>query len=80
MEGRRRGAEATEGTMADLFDFETLEKLRALPPRDAYDVVKNALYKQGPTQSQDFLDAYEELVEEGILTWEQIEEFREGES
>jgi len=61
--------------MADLFDFETLERLRTLSPRAAYDSVKDALYRRGPTTSTDFLDAYEELVDEGILTWEQIEEF-----
>jgi hypothetical protein len=61
--------------MADLFDFETIERLRALTPRAAYDAVKSALYRHGPTTSEDFLEAYEELVEEGILTWEQVEEF-----
>lgn len=61
--------------MADLFDLETIERLRTLPPRQAYDEVKSAVYRMGPAQSDDFLDAYEELVEQGILTWEQIEEF-----
>ena len=61
--------------MGDLFDFETIQHLRTLSPRAAYDTVKGALYRHGPTTSEDFLEAYEELVEEGILTWEQIEEF-----
>lgn len=61
--------------MTELFDFETIERLRAMSPRDAYDEVKVALYRQGPTQSEDLREAYEELVEEGIFTWEQIEEW-----
>ena len=61
--------------MPELFDSETIERLRTLTPREAYDSVKGALYRQGPTASEDFLDAYEELVHAGILTWEQIEEF-----
>jgi hypothetical protein len=61
--------------MADMFDADTLARLRAMPPRQAYDEVRSAVYRRGLVQSEDFLDAYEELVEEGVLTWEQIEEF-----
>lgn len=61
--------------MDELFDLETLDRLRAMPPRRAYDEVKVALYRLGPVQSEDFREAYEALVEHGILTWEQIEDF-----
>ena len=63
--------------MAELFDPETLERFRKMPPRRAYEEAKNAVYRLGATSSQDFVDIYEELVEQGILTWEQVEEFGE---
>ena len=61
--------------MASVFDPETLETFRTLSPRQAYDRVKNIVYQSGARTSEDFREAYEELVEHGILTWEQLEEF-----
>ena len=61
--------------MASVFDPETLEAFRTLSPRQAYDRVKNIVYRSGARTSEDFREAYEELVEHGILTWEQLEEF-----
>lgn len=63
--------------MSVVFDPETLDRLRILPPRQAYEDVRDAVYRSGAVSSDDFLDAFEELVERGILTWEQIEEFGE---
>lgn len=61
--------------MASAFDPETLERFRTLSPRQAYDRAKYLVYRDGSTTSDDFLEAYGQLVEHGILTWEQIEEF-----
>jgi hypothetical protein len=57
------------------FDRETIERFRALAPRDAFQAVRDAVYGAGGASSDDFLDAYEQLVEQGILDWEQIAEF-----
>ena len=61
--------------MASVFDPETLDRIRMLPPRQAYEAVRGLVYQSGSRTSEDFRDAFEELVEHGILTWEQVEEF-----
>jgi len=60
--------------MAEL-DLETLERFRTLGPRAVYDEVREALYRLGAVSSDDFRGIYEQLVEEGILNWEEIEAF-----
>lgn len=65
-------------SMADLFDSKTLERLRSLSPREAFDEAKSAVYRLGGVTSDDFLDVFEELVDKGILSWEQIEEFEQN--
>lgn len=62
--------------MASVFDPETLEVFRKLPPRQAYEKVRDHVYRSGAVSSDDFRDAFEELVDHGILTWEQVEEFQ----
>ncbi len=57
------------------FDPETLDRWRKLGPRGTYDELRAALFRLGAASSEDFQDAYEELVEEGLLTWDAIEEF-----
>ncbi len=61
--------------MAAVFDPETLERLRTMTARQAFSVAKEAVYRSGPVGSDDFLDVYSQLVEEGILTWEEVESF-----
>ena len=61
--------------MAAVFDPETLDRLRTMTPRQAYLTAKQAIYRTGAVSSEDFLDLYEQMVDEGILTWEQVEEF-----
>jgi hypothetical protein len=61
--------------MAAILDPDTLDRLRSLPPREAYTEAKDAVYRSGAVSSDDFLDVYEQLVDDGILTWDQIEEF-----
>lgn len=56
-------------------DAESVERLRAKNPKDAFRQVKDSVYRAGAISSEDFLNAFEQLVEEGILTWDQIEEF-----
>ena len=64
--------------MAEL-DPETIDRLRTLAPRAVYDEVRAALYRLGAVSSDDFREVYEDLVAEGILSWEEIERF-EGEA
>jgi len=60
----------------DLFDSETIERFRAMTPRDAYERAKDALYGHGAVTSEEFAEVYEELVRRGVLTWREIEEFQ----
>jgi hypothetical protein len=62
--------------MVAILDPETVERLRALTPRQAFEQAKSAVYRSGAVGSDDFLDVFEQLVDTGVLTWEQIEEFR----
>jgi len=57
------------------FDRETIERFRGLPPRDAFEEARKAVYLAGSVGSEDFLDCFGQLVEEGVLTWDQIEGF-----
>lgn len=61
--------------MAIRFDRETIEKLRAMPPKNALEQARRAVYQSGSVGSEDFLDIYSQLVEEGVLTWSQVEAF-----
>lgn len=61
--------------MGAILDPDAVERFRRLAPRDAYEEAKNAVYRSGAVSSDDFLDVYEQLVEHGVLTWDQIEEF-----
>lgn len=61
--------------MPDVLHPDEIEALRTLPPREAFERVKDALYRGGAVRSDEFLEAYEQLVELGILTPEQLEEF-----
>ena len=57
-------------------DRRTLEDLRELGPRDAWERVRRAVYQiPGGTSSEDFQSALEQLVREGILSWDEIERF-----
>ena len=54
----------------------TLEELRELEPRNAYDTIRRAVYQSpGGASSEDFQAALEQLVYEGILSWEEIDQF-----
>jgi len=62
------------------FDFETLERFRRLTPGQIYTEVTEAVHRvSGGAGSEDFLDALETLVGEGILSWDQIENFEADE-
>ena len=64
--------------MAVQFDAETIEKLRSMPPHDAFRIARNAVFATGDAGSEDFVEAYSQLVEEGILTWDEVEAFSGG--
>ncbi len=58
------------------FDPETLDRFRRLTPNEIYTEVTVAVHQMpGGPGSEDFLDALETLVDEGILSWDQIENF-----
>jgi hypothetical protein len=58
------------------FDLETIEKLRAMGPRKAYDQIRQTVHRiPGGASSEDFQQAFEAMVDHGVLSWEQIEEF-----
>lgn len=61
--------------MATELDKETIEQYRSLSAREAFEQVKSAGYRAGAVSSDEFLDLFEQLVDEGILTWDQVEEF-----
>jgi hypothetical protein len=60
--------------MAAEFDRETIERLRSMPAPRALREAQDAVYRAGAVSSDDFQDVYRQLVDEGVLTWEQIEE------
>lgn len=58
------------------FDAETIEKLRAMGPRRAYEQIRQTVHQiPGGASSEEFQQAFETLVEHGVLSWEQIEEY-----
>jgi len=58
------------------FDHETLERFRRLSPNEVCAEVTAAVHSAaGGAGSEDFLDALESLVDEGILSWDEIENF-----
>jgi len=57
-------------------DRRTLEDLRDLAPREAWETVRRAVFQSpGGAASEDFQTALEQLVAEGILSWDEIERF-----
>jgi hypothetical protein len=46
-----------------------------MTPREAYLDLKTAVYRGGAVSSEDFQTAFEQLVDAGILSWDQIEAF-----
>lgn len=59
-------------------DQRTLEHLRALAPRQAYEAIRRAvLANPWGSSSEDLRDAFEQVVEAGILTWDDVEAFEE---
>ena len=60
------------------FDSETIERWRRLGPVATYREARAALFRQGASSSEDLLDAFEDLVERGLLSWEDIEQFEKG--
>ena len=63
--------------MPEIFDPESVEKLRGLPAREAFERVKDALYRNGGATSDEFAAAFDEMVALGILTAEELEELEE---
>ena len=60
-----------------LLDTETIERLSSLSPKDAIREVKSAMYRGGATTSDDFHEVFEQLVDAGVLTWDEIDRLDE---
>lgn len=60
-------------------DASSLEHLRSLGPREAYEAVRRAVH-QNPwgASSEDLRSALEQVVAAGILTWDDVERFEES--
>ena len=60
-------------------DEGSLEELRSLGPRKAYEAVRRAVL-QNPwgASSEDLRSALEQAVAAGILTWDDVEKFEES--
>jgi hypothetical protein len=61
-----------------MFDDDTLDRWRRLGPRATFEEARKALYRLGASSSEDFRSAFEELVESGLLSWDDIEQFESG--
>ena len=61
--------------MTAALDRQTIERLRTLDPGEALRVATNAVYEAESVGCDDFLDLYERLVYEGVVTWAEIEAF-----
>ncbi len=60
-------------------DDRTLDRLREMEPREAYEAIKLAvLASPGGASSEDVQAAFEQVVQAGILTWDDIESFDEA--
>ena len=57
-----------------VFDPETIARFRRMTPRQAYETAKETVYRMGSHSSEDFQDVCQSLVDQGILSWEQLEE------
>ena len=58
------------------FDPETLDRFRRMTPQEIYREVNLAVHQvPGGAGSEDFLDTLDSLVDEGILSWDQIQNF-----
>ncbi len=59
-------------------DQKTLEHLRGLAPKQAYETVRRAvLDNPWGASSEDLREAFEQVVEAGILTWDEVESFED---
>ena len=57
-------------------DERSLQSLRRLEPREAYESIRRAVLRNPwGASSEDMQGALEQVVEAGILTWEEIERF-----
>src|SRR5438093_1706267 len=71
---RNLSSRFTGGVME--IDETSLEELRSLSPRRAYEAVRRAVL-QNPwgASSEDLRSALEQMVAAGILTWDEVERF-----
>lgn len=58
-----------------VFEPELLRRWEQIGPAATYREAREHLFRQGASSSEEFLDAFEELVERGLLSWDEIETF-----
>jgi len=56
------------------FDPDTVSRWEGQAPRTIYQEARTLLQRAGAESSGDFLEAFQELVDVGLLTWDQIDE------
>jgi hypothetical protein len=60
-------------------DDDTLEHLRTLDPRKAYETVKHSVLRNPwGASSEDLKAAVDQMVAAGILTWDEVESFEQS--
>ena len=58
------------------FDSKTLERFRTMSPQEiCREVTETVHLMEGPKGSEDFVDALDSLVDEGLLSWDEIQNF-----
>ncbi len=57
-----------------IFDPQTVDHFRTLTSRQTYLEVKRTILTMGGS-SEDFLNAFTELVDAGLLSWDEIDRF-----
>lgn len=60
-------------------DDDTLEYLKTLHPRKAYETVKHSVLRNPwGASSEDLKAAVDQMVAAGILTWDEVESFEQS--
>ena len=56
-------------------DPETIERFRKMSAREALSQARDTAFRAGASTSEDFVDLYEQLVGEGILSWAEVDQY-----
>lgn len=62
----------------NLFDPELLRRWEDLGPAGTYREARELLYRNGMSSSEEMHEAFEDLVERGLLSWDLIDGFEQS--